>query len=76
MSDAASPGCLVAIALGDAGGIGPEVALKAVTAELAADDSRYRLIGDEALVRSLNEQLGLRLEMRSSVEAPTPIPMA
>ena len=61
--------CLIAIALGDAGGIGPEVALKAVAAELAANDSRYLLIGDESLVRSLNEQLGLKLDIRSAAEA-------
>ena len=61
--------CLIAIALGDAGGIGPEVALKAVATELAANDSRYLLIGDESLVRSLNEQLGLKLDIRSAVEA-------
>ena len=59
----------IAIALGDAGGIGPEVALKAVADELAADDSRYLLIGDESLVRSLNEQLGLRLDSRPAAEA-------
>ena len=59
----------IAIALGDAGGIGPEVALKAVASELAADDSRYLLIGDEALVRLLNEQLGLRLDIHSTTEA-------
>ena len=50
---------LLAIALGDAGGIGPEVALKAVAAELPADDTRYLLIGDESLVHSLSGQLGL-----------------
>ena len=61
--------CLIAIALGDAGGIGPEVALKAVATELAANDSRYLLIGDESLVRSLNEQLGLKLDIRSAAEA-------
>lgn len=69
MNDAGSRSRLIATALGDAGGIGPEVALKAVAAELAADDSRYLLIGDEELVRSLNEQLGLRLEIRSSTDA-------
>src|SRR6185436_1270888 len=37
------------IAFGDAGGIGPEVALKAIAAELAADDTQYLLIGDPAL---------------------------
>ncbi len=43
----------IAIALGDAGGIGPEVTLKAVAAELPLDDTRYLLIGDESLFRSL-----------------------
>ena len=60
---------LIAIALGDAGGIGPEVALKAVAAELPADDWRYLLIGDETLVRALNEQLGLKLDIRPAAEA-------
>ena len=69
MSAAGSRSQLIAIAIGDAGGIGPEVALKAVAAELAVDDSRYLLIGDESLVLSLNEQLGLRLDIRSAAEA-------
>lgn len=55
----------VAIALGDAGGIGPEVALKAVAAELDAnqDHSRYLLIGDEGLIRRVNEQPGLNFRV-------------
>jgi len=69
MSAAGSRSCPIAIALGDVGGIGPEVALKAMAAELAVDDSRYLLIGDESLVRSLNEQLGLRLDICSVAEA-------
>ena len=48
----------IAIALGDPSGIGPEVALKAVAAEMAADDSRYVLIGDPLLLRELNAKLG------------------
>ena len=59
----------IAIAFGDAGGIGPEVALKAVAGDLSVDDSRYLLIGDESLVHSLNEQLGLRLDIRPAAEA-------
>jgi 4-hydroxy-L-threonine phosphate dehydrogenase PdxA len=39
---------VLAIALGDPAGIGPEVALKALAGELSADDSRYLLIGNEA----------------------------
>lgn len=61
----------IAIALGDPAGIGPEVALKAVAAELGADDTRYLLIGDEALLQSLNDQLGLGLDFDSSTKAAT-----
>lgn len=53
----------IAIAMGDAGGIGPEVALKAIAAELHADDCRYILIGDEARVRELDSKLGLKLPL-------------
>jgi 4-hydroxythreonine-4-phosphate dehydrogenase len=52
---------MFAIALGDPTGIGPEVALKAVAAELPRDDARYLLIGDETLVRDLNARLGTGL---------------
>jgi 4-hydroxy-L-threonine phosphate dehydrogenase PdxA len=51
----------IAIALGDAGGIGPEVALKAVAAEWTADDARYVLVGDAELVRALNCELKIGL---------------
>jgi 4-hydroxythreonine-4-phosphate dehydrogenase len=54
---------LIAIALGDAGGIGPEVTLKAVAAELARDDARYVLIGDGELLAELNRQLKLNLPL-------------
>ena len=53
----------IVIALGDATGVGPEVALKALAAEAAADDARYLLIGDLDLARRLNEQLGLHLPL-------------
>ena len=53
----------IGIALGDPTGIGPEVALKAVAAELARDDFRYLLVGDADLVRRLNEHLGLGLRV-------------
>ena len=60
---------VIAIALGDAGGIGPEVALKAIAAELAADECRYLLVCDEALVHNLNAQLGLKLRLASETTA-------
>jgi 4-hydroxythreonine-4-phosphate dehydrogenase len=53
------------ITLGDLTGIGPEVTLRAVAADLVADEMRYLLIGDEAQLRRLNEQLGLRLPLQS-----------
>ena len=52
---------LIGISLGDVTGIGPEVTLKALTAESQADDMRYLLIGDVAHIQSLNKQLGLGL---------------
>jgi len=51
----------ICVAIGDPGGIGPEVALKAVAAELEADDAHYLIVGDGNLIQSLNESLGLRL---------------
>jgi len=52
------------ISLGDVTGIGPEVALKALAAEAANDETRYLLIGDEGCLHRLNEKLktGLALE--------------
>ncbi len=52
---------MLAIALGDPSGIGPEVALKALAAELPRDDERYLLIGDPTLVHELNARLKLGL---------------
>src|SRR6266849_10569360 len=54
---------LIGISLGDITGIGPEVTLKALALELPQDDTRYVLIGDEQHIRSLNEQLGLKLDI-------------
>jgi 4-hydroxythreonine-4-phosphate dehydrogenase len=58
----------IGISLGDITGIGPEVTLKAVAAELAADDTRYLLIGDPAHIRALNERLGQNLDLREHGE--------
>ncbi len=55
----------IGIALGDVTGIGPEVALKALAAEAATDETRYLLIGDAARLRRLNEQLHLRLSLEA-----------
>jgi 4-hydroxythreonine-4-phosphate dehydrogenase len=52
----------IGIALGDVTGIGPEVTLKALAAE-APGDSRYLILGDAALLRRLDQQLGTRLAL-------------
>lgn len=57
------------ISLGDVTGVGPEVTLKALAAEAAADDTRYVIIGDRAWVHRLNAQLGLHLPLVDESEA-------
>ena len=52
------------ITLGDVTGVGPEVTLRALAAEAAADATRYLLIGDAAWVARLNAQLGLDLPIQ------------
>ncbi len=54
----------IGISLGDATGVGPEVALKAVAAEAAADDTRYLLIGDENYAHNLARRLQLNLPLK------------
>ncbi len=75
----------IAVALGDVTGIGPEVTLKALAAELTSDPFRYLLLGDEASTRRLNEKLGLNLPLARSGAAagerillhdPLPEPLA
>ena len=56
---------MLALALGDPTGIGPEVALKAVASELARDDERYLLVGDAALVHDWNTRLNLGLAVET-----------
>src|SRR5690349_57906 len=53
----------IGIALGDITGIGAEVALKALAAEISADETRYLLLGDEARLRCLNDQLHAGLQL-------------
>ena len=54
----------IGISLGDITGIGPEVTLKALASELAADDTRYLLVGDTEHLRRLDQQLGLKLPLQ------------
>jgi 4-hydroxythreonine-4-phosphate dehydrogenase len=55
----------IGVSLGDATGIGPEVALKAIAAEMAKDGSKYLLVGDEHHIRRLNRKLGLNLQLKT-----------
>jgi 4-hydroxythreonine-4-phosphate dehydrogenase len=54
----------IGITFGDATGVGPEVAIKAVATESENDDAHYLFIGDENLLRRLNDKL------------PNPLPLA
>jgi len=62
----------IGIALGDVTGIGPEVTLKALAAEAAGGNERYRLIGDPAIVAAAARKFapGLALKPFSGYDAP------
>jgi 4-hydroxythreonine-4-phosphate dehydrogenase len=49
--------------MGDVTGIGPEVTLKAIAAELPQDETRYVLIGDPGITEGLLAKLGLNLSV-------------
>jgi len=51
------------ITLGDVTGVGPEVALKAIAAEVQRDDTKYLIIGDAGTVERLNWELSLHLPL-------------
>ncbi len=55
----------IGISLGDATGIGAEVALKAIAAEAKVDEIKYLLIGDEPFLRRLNDSPGLNLPLNT-----------
>ena len=56
----------IGITLGDVTGIGPEVTLKALAAELEFDDTHYVLVGDARWLSSLNQRLDLNIQTCSS----------
>ena len=60
---------MIAIALGDPAGIGPEVTAKALAAELPRDDTRYTIFGEHPLVRELNSN---RVRIVSATSASPP----
>ncbi|PYK30463.1 MAG: 4-hydroxythreonine-4-phosphate dehydrogenase PdxA [Verrucomicrobia bacterium] len=47
---------MIAIALGDPTGIGPEVTAKALAAELPCDDTLYTILGEHPLIRELSTE--------------------
>ena len=55
----------IGITLGDATGIGPEVALKAVATEAGADAAGYVFIGDVGLLHRVNDRLKLHLPFQT-----------
>lgn len=61
---------MIGISLGDVTGVGPEVTLKAIAAELPADTARYLLIGDAGVVQRVKEQLGLKLTIAPLASSP------
>jgi len=71
----------IAITVGDVTGVGPEVTLKALAAELPQDDCSYVLFGDADQLHSLNARLKLgvpleppRISIRNSTQLPTKFP--
>jgi 4-hydroxythreonine-4-phosphate dehydrogenase len=62
----------IGISLGDVTGVGPEVTLKAMAAEAAADDTRYLLIGDAWELNRVNQQTGLDLCLETFTDSPGP----
>jgi 4-hydroxythreonine-4-phosphate dehydrogenase len=58
----------IGIALGDVTGIGPEVTLKALAAELKDSRSAFLIIGDLNRVHALNQQLGLALPLEKLID--------
>ena len=54
----------IGISLGDVTGVGPEVALKAVAAEAARDETKYLFIGDGKNLQQLNRKFQLNLPLK------------
>ncbi len=55
----------IAITVGDVTGVGPEVTLKALAAELPQDDCSYILFGDADPLRDLNALFNLGVDLQS-----------
>ncbi|HPU55866.1 MAG TPA: 4-hydroxythreonine-4-phosphate dehydrogenase PdxA [Verrucomicrobiota bacterium] len=59
----------IGISLGDITGIGPEVTLEALAAELPADDTQYVILGDADILASVHATSGLPLPLTRSETA-------
>ena len=55
----------IGIAIGDVTGVGPEVALKAVSTEAKKDKAQYVFIGDETFLQKLNQKLPKPLPLKA-----------
>src|SRR5688572_14832049 len=67
----------IAITVGDVTGVGPEVTLKALAAELSQDDCTYVVFGHADQLRELNARLSLGVELpspRLSIEGTAKLP--
>jgi len=67
----------IAITVGDVTGVGPEVTLKALAAELSQDDCSYVLFGNADQLRDLNARLKLGVDLqpsRISIQNSTKLP--
>ena len=62
----------IGITLGDVTGVGPEVTLKALADEAAADEARYLLIGDPGYTQRLNQKLALNLSLKNFTDWNSP----
>jgi 4-hydroxythreonine-4-phosphate dehydrogenase len=62
----------IGITLGDVTGVGPEVTLKALAAEAAADETRYLLIGDPGYAQRLNQTFALNLPLKNFTDWNSP----
>src|SRR5688572_8209039 len=62
----------IGISLGDVTGIGPEVALKAVSAQKDSEEVRYLLLGDAQVILRTNDsnRLGLPLQPYTGPDSP------
>src|ERR1041384_6781908 len=69
MANPPTPAIRIAVTMGDPGGIGPEVVLKAIADELADESVRYVVIGDVKLATQTIRQSNLPLRLVPEAES-------